>query len=249
MRTTRALGSAAVAMLVSLVLAEGAAAALLSRLGGLAVYDDVQDVTWIASANLAATDAFGVAGITSTGTMSWGTAKLWIDALNDARYLGASDWRLPEIVDTGTPFCDASFSGTDCGFNVELAGSEMAHLFAATLGNFGAFDTSGAPTGCGNGGAQPSCLVNAGPFSGIANGTSDFYWSSTPVPGFPSGIFGFNFHRGEQYPVDSFRPDVAHAWAVRSGDIAALPTPAPASLLAASAALLGFARRRRALRA
>ena len=38
-------------------------AALFSRLGGQAVYNDVLDITWLADANLAASSTFGVVGI------------------------------------------------------------------------------------------------------------------------------------------------------------------------------------------
>ncbi len=40
-----------------------------------AVYDDDRNITWIVDANLAASNAFGVAGINANGTMNWNTAN------------------------------------------------------------------------------------------------------------------------------------------------------------------------------
>ena len=69
-----------VGMMIGLV--SSAQAALVGRLpatvGGTdyqAYYDDDLDVTWIANANLAATETFGVANINANGTMRWGAAK------------------------------------------------------------------------------------------------------------------------------------------------------------------------------
>ncbi|WKZ11135.1 MAG: DUF1566 domain-containing protein [Gammaproteobacteria bacterium] len=87
---------------LSVLLAGSANAALLSRAGGQAYYDDVLNITWLANANLADTNAFGVTGINANGTMTWAKANEWIAAMNTAAYLGISNWRLPTVVDTGT---------------------------------------------------------------------------------------------------------------------------------------------------
>ena len=42
---------------------------------GAACYDDVLDITWLADADLAASNTFGVSGIDSFGLMSWDTAN------------------------------------------------------------------------------------------------------------------------------------------------------------------------------
>ena len=72
-----------------------AQAALFSRAGGQAYYDDVLNITWLADANLANTNTFGVGGIFAGGYMNWNTAQSWIAAMNTAVYLSTSDWRLP----------------------------------------------------------------------------------------------------------------------------------------------------------
>lgn len=79
-------------------------AALELRLSGKAVYDTNQNITWIADANLAASNTFGLevgvdlgslSGINtsggsyiySDGRMNWGGAMTWISAMNANNYL------------------------------------------------------------------------------------------------------------------------------------------------------------------
>lgn len=68
--------------------------------GHEAVYDDLLNVTWLADANLAATNTFGVQGIGSLGHTSWAIAHQWIAAMNASSngsgYLGIKTWRLPK---------------------------------------------------------------------------------------------------------------------------------------------------------
>jgi hypothetical protein len=95
--------------------------------GGQTVYDPVSNVTWLANANLAAKQTFGVAGISSDGTMDHSTAVLWIDAMNKTDhghgYLGHKEWDLPE---TGPPDPSCSMKGTT-GFGCNA--SPMGHLY------------------------------------------------------------------------------------------------------------------------
>lgn len=92
-------------LLAACLLATSANAALISRLGGQAVYDTDLNVTWLADANLAATNTFGLAtnvdlgpisGVNTgggsyiykdhlgdaNGSMTWGGALHWISAMN-----------------------------------------------------------------------------------------------------------------------------------------------------------------------
>ena len=73
-------------------------------------------------------------------------AELWIAGMNDANYLGFSDWRLPTVSPiNGVSFnVGTAFDGTkDSGSNISAPGtiyagstaSEMAHLFYNSLGN------------------------------------------------------------------------------------------------------------------
>ena len=217
-------------------------AALYSRLGGQAYYDDALDITWLADANLADTSNFGVSGIAFNGAMTWDTANDWIAALNTAAYLGASDWRLPFMADTGAPGCDLGFTGTDCGYNVQTKSgptvySEMAHLFDVTLGNSSLYDTSGTLIGCA--GFPNFCLGNAGPFSNLQ---ANYYWTGTQYAPDTANAWYFNFGASSQYP--EIKSSELYAWAVSPGDIAPVPVPGAVWLFGGALALLGAVRRR-----
>jgi hypothetical protein len=70
-------------------------ASLINRGGGM-IYDTDLNITWLANANLADTNSFGImawdtaqrAGIHTSGAMPWNTAQDWIGAMNTANYLG-----------------------------------------------------------------------------------------------------------------------------------------------------------------
>jgi len=214
-------------------------AALLSRAGGQAYYDTVLNITWLANANLAASNTFGVTGIAVNGTMTWAKANEWIAAMNSANYLGVNDWRLPAVIDTGTPGCSSGYTGTDCGYNVDLSTSEMAHLYYSTLGNVGYYDTLGNQTGGACYIAPNFCLTSTGPFSNLQ---PDRYWTGTVyalAPG--SNVWLFYFRIGSQL---AFLQDVAsfYAWAVRPGDIVAVP--AALWLFGSAMGVFGIVRRR-----
>jgi hypothetical protein len=217
-------------------------AALYSRLGGQAYYDSTLNITWLANANLADTNDFGIGGVGFNGAMSWDAANDWVAAMNTAAYLGASDWRLPLMTDTAAPGCDFGYTGTDCGYNVQTKSgstvySEMAHLFYVTLGNTGLHDTGGNLIGCA--GFPDFCLGNAGPF---ANLQANYYWTGTAYAPDAGKAWYFNFGSSSQYPEP--RASELYAWAVRPGDIAAVPVPGAVWLFGGSLALLGAVRRR-----
>jgi hypothetical protein len=219
-------------ILLFTLLAGTANAALLSRLSGQAYYDDVLDITWLADANYAKTS-----GYDADGQMTWTAAQTWIGTLNTANYLGVNDWRLPTVTDTGTSGCNYAYTGTDCGYNVDLSSGEMAHLFYSTLGNTGYFNTSGAATGCA--GAPNYCLTNTGPFLNLQ---PNYYWSGTEYAPSTSRAWDFYFDAGGQYHVS--KTSEFYAWAVRPGDIAPVPVPGAAWLLGGALTLLGAVRRR-----
>ena len=171
--------------------------------GGL-IYDADRDITWLQDANYAQTS-----GYDTDGKMNWDDAMAWADSLD---YGGFDDWRLPAVVDTGSPGCDSALSGTDCGLNVDTSTGEMAHLWYDELGNLAFADASGqSQTGGG--------LSNTGPFTNIQSWT---YWSGTEHALYPNIAWAFRFDNGYQGPVTNNIN--FYAWPVRDGDVCAPPT-------------------------
>jgi Protein of unknown function (DUF1566) len=238
--------------MILLLLACGSAnAALLSRAGGQAYYDDVLDITWLANANLADTNDFGVAGINANGSMTWSTAQSWIGAMNAANYLGTNTWRLPTVEPlNGSTFnYTGSYNGsTDAGSNQSeqgtayagSTGSEMAHLFYNTLNNKGYCDPLLSTGGICSSPQAGWGLSNVGPFS---NFQSKDYWSGTEYAPNTSYAWRFNFFDGNQNMGGSKASHMYSAWAVRSGDIAPVPVPGAIWLFGGAVGLLGYVRR------
>jgi hypothetical protein len=95
---------------------------------GATIYDPVAQITWLADANLAARQTFGIAEVNSDGSMDHETAVRWVSALNHGAYLGRTDWDLP---DTGPTDPTCSMKGTT-GFG--CTGSALGSLFYRELG-------------------------------------------------------------------------------------------------------------------
>ena len=194
-----------------------------------AYYDTALNITWLADANYAQTS-----GYDADGLMDWSTANAWAAGLNPYGS-GVTGWRLPTVTDTGASGCDFAYTGTDCGYNVNTATGEMAHMFYTTLGNKAYYDTSGVGPQAGWG------LTNTGLFSNVQ---SSSYWSGTEYAPDTSIAWHFAFNDGSQDPVSKVVG--AYAWAVRPGDVAAVPVPAAAWLFGSGLlGLLGVARARR----
>ena len=229
---------------VLLVLAcSSANAALLSRSGGLAYYDTATNLTWVADADLALTS-----GYDADGLMTWSQSVGWIASLNAQNaglgYLGTNDWRLPTVTDTGTSGCNFAYTGTDCGYNVDLATGEMARMFYSTLGNTAAYNTSGVVQPCNSAGPN-YCLTNTGPFSNLHpynSGLIQNYWSGTEYAPNTNSAWYFSFDSGRQNR--NTKTNGYYAWAVRPGDIAPVPVPGAVWLFGGALTLLGAVRRR-----
>jgi len=205
-------------------IATSAHAALVTRLSGQAVYDTDLDITWLADANLAASDTFGVSNIYANGVMSWDTAQSWIDALNAANYLGVSAWRLPTTLQPDAS-CDSQSSTGSFGLN--CSGSEMGHLFYNELG----------------GTAGTSILTTHNSYFDLfSNIQADVYWSGTEYAADPTQAWVFGFLYGGQDA--NYKTGTLNAWAVLPGDALAVPLPTAFWLFGSGLlGLIGLSRR------
>ena len=248
MKNTRIIGAIYTAVFSFVTMSSDAA--LISRLGGQAYYDDVLDITWIANANLAASNTFGLAYdtdlgdhpndsfgyyyqeiINTSGIMTWGAALHWIDAMNKANYLGYNDWRLPTVSPIDGLAFDVLFwfdGTTDQGYNISApgttyagaTGSEMAHMYFNTLGLASYYETSGLWNLTGCSDSPPFCLTSTGPFSNLQ---PYLYWSGTKYGGPDQRAWTFDFGYGYQQII--LKDSSFYAWAVRDGDVGAVIVP------------------------
>lgn len=220
----------AAGLTAGLALCGVADAALIDRGGGL-IYDSDLNITWLANANYGAGSIYDDGVSTTDGQMSWNNAVAWAAGLSyydSVRDITYEDWRLPTLIDTGTLGCDYAFSGTDCGYNVDTATGEMAHLHHDELGNLAIYDTSGDwQIGWVDG------QINTGPFSNLI---ANYYWYGTEYKPNTDVAWYFTFHSARQGGFD--KDEWFYAMAVREGDVSAIPLPAAALLFGSG--LLGL---------
>jgi hypothetical protein len=148
-----------------------AVATLVLSPDGATVYDTVNNITWLADANLAATNRFGIATckgagpqpcINASGSMQYQGAAAWVAAMNAANYLGHGNWQIPT-----TPITDSG-----CG---KVGPQDNSFGFGCTLNALGSLYYNALGLKAPNT-AVPIPGNTAGPFS---NFQPNLYWSQT----------------------------------------------------------------------
>ncbi len=201
-------------------------AALHDRGGGL-IYDDVLNITWLKDANFAKTS-----GYDTDGVMSWSDASTWAANLV---YGGYGDWRLPKVLDADQDGCNFAYQATDCGYNVNIATGEMAHLWYVDFGNLAYRDTLGnlqAGYGLAD---NPGDLNDESLFLNLTKGG---YWSGIPYgpnPNAEAWYFVMDLGLQDYFSGSS----LFYAWAVRDGD-STVAVPEPETAVLALMALMGM---------
>ena len=201
------------------LLSSGAGQAALNDRGGGLIFDDVLNITWLSDANYAMSS-----GHDSDGRMTFGAANTWAANLlyhDSVRNVDYTDWRLPTALNqNGTGPC--------VGFN--CTSSEMGHMFYNNLG-----------ATAGNSILSGSNAINLALFTNLQ---SYVYWSGTvyaPSPALNAWYFGTDI--GDQNVTSQYLE--FYAWAVRPGDVAAVPEPETYAMLLAGLGLLGMVAKRR----
>jgi len=183
-----------------------------------AYYDTVLGISWLAN--------------TAESTMDWYDASAWAESLN---VYGVTGWRLPEMANSNAS-CVWTYGGTTCGYNVDTSTSEFASLFYDTLGNLADYDTTGTLQ-------SGSGTSNTGPFSILGTEyvlVTDRAWVFDLGASTSQGVLAKN---------NSYDPGLRgfYAWAVRDGDVSAVPVPTAVWLFGSGlVGLIGIARRKKA---
>lgn len=186
---------------------------------GKMVYDTVNQVTWLSDFNLPHTERFTVAlcdplvtqpadlpCVNRSGSMNYPSALAWVQAMNDANYLGHQDWQLP-TTPTKDHSCDEKGPlKNNFGFGCDR--DALGYLYYRALGLM-------APAT-----AVPIPSEKVGPFINLQ---PNLYWSKTAGDATTGGKAVFSFASGAQ--GGSTRSDYLFAWPMIQGQISGAGTP------------------------
>lgn len=212
---------------ISLLIATGAAQAALIDRGGGFIYDSDLDITWTQNANIR--DGEGPVG---DGRDTWANQVAWAAGLSiydSVRDVTWSDWRLPTTLQPDAS-CFFQFDPGG-GFSIQslgygCTGSEMGHLFNVD-------------------GVTFSASINS-TLSLFTNVLTTGYWSGAEYAPDTRFAWTYNFALDDQSNGIKLDFTDGLAWAVRDGDVAAVPVPAAVWLFgSALLGLLGVRRVRR----
>jgi len=168
--------------------AGAASATLILSLDGTTVHDTVNNVSWLADANLPSTNRFDLPLCTGPGTqmcinasgsMRYDAAVAWVQAMNAANYLGRSNWQLPTTPTNDSGCGKTGPTGNNFGFGC------TASAFGSLWNALGLKAPNTAVPIPGN---------TVGPFS---NFQPYLYWSQSGAPP-PAGNSTFSFATGWQ---------------------------------------------------
>ncbi len=226
--------------IVLFIVSNNASAMLIDRGGGL-IYDDVQDITWLADFNPSKT-------LGENPGYYWDEAVTFVDNYSyydSVRNTTWEDWRLPTL-NRLDPSCDTvgNFPSPDStpfsiGYNCAL--SELSHLFYQDLG--GEPDSALHDTG----NLTTIALFNNMPDTLLGGDNTYLFWTgvdhyvdSTIYAEEDRDIaFAYNMSLGDQFFFPKNKLKMT-AMAVRDGDVGIASIPEPSSLGLMSVALLGL---------
>jgi len=198
-------------------------AVLIDRGGGL-LYDDVLNVTWLQDANYAKTGNFSVDGKLSIySAIEWANQLVYHDSVRNVDY---DDWRLASNVNDEMPFHYGwwTLGGIDPSPTVGPH-TELSYMYYVNLGlegyhsNSGSWDTDFGIHGDSTFGGQNDVGL-------VRNLQGGEYWSD-----FEQNVLSpwtLNTNTGNHYVRNL---GGYFAWAVRDGDVSAVPLPRPSGSL------------------
>ncbi|MBL8485492.1 MAG: PEP-CTERM sorting domain-containing protein [Rhodocyclaceae bacterium] len=208
------------------------------------------NVTWLQDANYAKTSLYD-----SDGRMNWADANTWAADLvyhDSVRGVDYDDWRLARNSPVGSAwnYTTSNNGSTDFAFNIASPKSELAYMYYVNLGLKGFYSTSGSRRTdygiFGNGtcnGVDCSSYGQAD-VGLVKNLQALVYWSGTADARYAAEL-AWALHNDGGRQFSRFQHSEWYAWAVRPGDVAAVPEPETYAMFLAGLAVMGGAVRRR----